>query len=50
MSRNISFDLFSDKFDMTSGRKSRKFAASQELWNTVMNNCQKSFFSHAEVT
>ena len=49
MSKKNCFNLFSDLLDLTTGRKTPKFVAIRELWNTVMDNCQKSYFRHADV-
>ena len=45
--RYIQFD---DKATRTQRRGSDKFAAIRELWESVMLNCQKAFFPHADVT
>ena len=41
---------FDGKAKRTQRRDSDKFAAIRELWESVMLNCQKSFFPHANVT
>ena len=47
----ISFNLFLDIFlNSRSIRSTDKFAAIRELWHLVMDNCQKSYFPHANVT
>ena len=52
----ISFNLFLDIIDLTTKipepicQSTYKFAAIRESWNLVMNNGQKSYFPHADVT
>ena len=41
---------FDDNATRTQRRGSDKFAAIRELWESVMLNCQKAFFPHANVT
>ena len=55
MSRNkfqfiLRYIRFDDKNSRTIRRRTDKFAAIRELWNSVMDNCQKSYFPHADVT
>ena len=55
MSRNkfqsiLRYIRFDDKNSRPICRTTDKFAAIQELWNSVMDNCQKSYFPHAGVT
>ena len=41
---------FDDKNSRPIRRSTDKFAAIRELWNSVMDNSQKSYFPHADVT
>ena len=41
---------FDDKNSRTNRQRTDKFAAIRELWNPVLDNCQKSYFPHADVT
>jgi len=55
MSRNkfqsiLRYIRFDDKNSRPIRRSTDKFAAIRELWNSVMDNCQKSYFPHADVT
>ena len=55
MSRNkfqsiLRYIRFDDKNSRPIRRRIDKFAAIRELWNSVMDNCQKSYFPHADVT
>ena len=47
--QEISFNLLLDIFVLTILQRTVKFAAIPELWNTLIDNCQKSFFPHADV-
>ena len=40
---------FGDKNSRPTRRRTSKFAAIGELWNSVMDNCQKSYFPHNDV-
>ena len=55
MSRNkfqsiLSYIRFDDKNSQSLQRQTDKFAAIRELWDSVMDNCQKSYFPGANVT
>ena len=55
MSRNkfqsiLIYIRFDDKNYRPIRQSTDKFAAIRELWNSLMNNCQKSYFPHADVT
>ena len=55
MSRNkfqaiLRYIRFDDKISRPLRRRTDKFAAIRELWNSVKDNCQKSYFPHADVT
>ena len=41
---------FDDKNSRSLRRQTDKFAAIRELWDSVMDNCQKSYFPGANVT
>ena len=46
----IRYIRFDDKTSRQRRRQSDKFAAIRDLWNAVMDNCQKSYFPHSHVT
>ena len=55
MSRNkfqsiLSYIRFDNKNSQSLQRQTDKFAAIRELWDSVMDNCQKSYFPSANVT
>jgi len=55
MSRNkfksiLRYIRFDDKNSRSLRRQTDKFAAIRDLWNSVMDNCQKSFFPNPNVT
>ena len=55
MSRNkfqaiLRYIRFDDKISRPLRRRTDKFAAIRELWNSLMDNCQKSYFPHADIT
>ena len=55
MSRNkfksiLRYIRFNDKNSRSLRRQTNKFAAIRELWDSVMDNCQKSYFPGANVT
>ena len=55
MSRNkfqsiLRYIQFDDKNSIPIRRSTDKFAAIRELCNSVMDNCQKSHFPHADIT
>ena len=41
---------FDDKKSRSFRRQTDKFAAIRELWDSIMDNCQKSYFPGANVT
>ena len=55
MSRNkfksiLRYIFFDDKNSRSLQRPTNKFAAIRELWDSVMDNCKKSYFPGANVT
>ena len=55
MSRNkfqsiLRYIRFDDKNSRPIRRRTDKFAATRELLNSVVDNCQKSYYPHADVT
>ena len=55
MSRNkfkfiLCYIRFDDKNSRSLRRQADKFAAIRELWDSVIDNCQKSYFPGANVT
>ena len=46
----LRYIFFDDKNSRSLRRQTDKFAATRELWDSVMDNCQKSYFPGANVT
>ena len=46
----LKYIRFDDKNFRTIRQRTDKFDANRELWKSVIDNCQKSYFPHADVT